>query len=310
MKRIITIQDISCVGRCSITVALPIISAAGVETAVLPTAVLSTHTAFPKFTFRDLTDEIQPISDTFRELGIGFDAIYTGYLGSPEQIRLVENFLARFRTQENLVVIDPAMADEGVLYKGFTQQFADRMAVLCSHADLILPNLTEASYMKKPVFASSVTKAFENVFRRKQEVTEPERQPEFHFDGRRVLVCEDNEINAEIARNILEMKGMEVEQAGNGAEAIEQFLSRPDSYYDAILMRRAGGTRLTAAAWRTGSCARRKACPIRAAGICSRCADRMGRMPRRSCARGARRSRISTASIRTEGSGRRRCDLF
>jgi len=91
-------------------------------------------------------------------------------------------------------------------------------------------------FMKKPVFASSVTKAFENVFRRKQEVTEPERQPEFHFDGRRVLVCEDNEINAEIARNILEMKGMEVEQAGNGAEAIEQFLSRPDSYYDAILM--------------------------------------------------------------------------
>jgi len=147
LKRIITIQDISCVGRCSITVALPIISAAGVETAVLPTAVLSTHTAFPKFTFRDLTDEIQPISDTFRELGIGFDAIYTGYLGSPEQIRLVEDFLERFRTRENLVVIDPAMADEGVLYKGFTQQFADRMAVLCSHADLILPNLTEASYM-------------------------------------------------------------------------------------------------------------------------------------------------------------------
>ena len=82
MKRILTVQDISCVGRCSLTVALPIISAAGVEAGVLPTAVLSTHTAFPKFTFCDLTDEIEGISKTFSELEIGFDAIYTGYLGS------------------------------------------------------------------------------------------------------------------------------------------------------------------------------------------------------------------------------------
>ena len=147
MKRIITIQDISCVGKCSLTVALPIISAAGVETAVLPTAVLSTHTAFPKFTFRDLTGEIEPIAETFEELGIDFDAVYTGYLGSFEQLALVEKFIKTFKTENTVVFIDPVMADNGQLYKGFTQEFADKMTELCKNADLILPNLTEASYM-------------------------------------------------------------------------------------------------------------------------------------------------------------------
>ena len=147
MKRIGTIQDISCVGKCSLTVALPIISAAGVEAAILPTAVLSTHTAFSKFTFRDLTGEINPIAETWDELGLTFDAVYTGYLGSFEQIELVEQFLERFRRAETAVFVDPAMADNGVLYKGFTQQFADRMAGLCGKADLVLPNLTEAAFM-------------------------------------------------------------------------------------------------------------------------------------------------------------------
>ncbi len=146
MKRIMTVQDISCVGKCSLTVALPIISAAGVETGVLPTAVLSTHTAFPKFTFRDLTDEIQPISDTFSELGIGFDAIYTGYLGSERQLELVSDFIDR-HGRGATVVIDPVMADNGSLYPGFTPEFAASMAKLCSRADLIIPNLTEASFM-------------------------------------------------------------------------------------------------------------------------------------------------------------------
>jgi pyridoxine kinase len=146
MKRIMTIQDISCVGKCSLTVALPIISAAGVEAGVLPTAVLSTHTAFPKFTFCDLTDEIQGISDTFLELGIDFDAIYTGYLGSFRQLQLVSDFFDRFG-KDAKVVIDPVMADNGVLYKGFTEEFAQSMAKLCGKADLIIPNLTEASFM-------------------------------------------------------------------------------------------------------------------------------------------------------------------
>ena len=147
MKRIMTVQDISCVGKCSLTVALPIISAAGVEAGVLPTAVLSTHTAFPKFTFKDLTDEITPIKDTLEELKIDFDAIYTGYLGSFLQIELVENFIDTFKKNDTFVLIDPVMADNGKLYSGFTPEFAARMAKLCAKADLVLPNLTEASFM-------------------------------------------------------------------------------------------------------------------------------------------------------------------
>ena len=147
MKRIMTIQDISCVGRCSLTVALPIISAAGVEAGVLPTAVLSTHTGFSKFTFRDLTDEITPIADTFKELNIGFDAIYTGYLGSFEQLSLVEKFIGDFKAKDTFVLIDPVMADNGTLYKGFTPEFAQAMAALCKKADLVVPNITEASFM-------------------------------------------------------------------------------------------------------------------------------------------------------------------
>lgn len=147
MKRILTVQDISCVGRCSLTVALPIVSAAGVEAGVLPTAVLSTHTMFPKFTFCDLTDEIENISTTFSELDIGFDAIYTGYLGSFRQLGLVSDLIDRHKTDSCMVVIDPAMADNGVLYKGFTPEFAAAMAGLCGKADLIIPNLTEACFM-------------------------------------------------------------------------------------------------------------------------------------------------------------------
>ena len=146
MRRIMTIQDISCVGKCSLTVALPIISAAGVEAGVLPTAVLSTHTAFPKFTFCDLTDEIQPISDTFAELGIDFDAIYTGYLGSFRQLELVSDFIDK-HGKGAVVVIDPVMADNGKLYPGFTPEFAASMAKLCGKADLVIPNMTEASFM-------------------------------------------------------------------------------------------------------------------------------------------------------------------
>ena len=147
-KRLLTIQDISCVGQCSLTVALPVISACGIETAVLPSAVLSTHTAgFSGYTFRDLTDEITPIADTFKELNIGFDAIYTGYLGSFEQLSLVEKFISDFKTKDTFVLIDPVMADNGTLYKGFTPEFAQALAALCKKADLVVPNITEASFM-------------------------------------------------------------------------------------------------------------------------------------------------------------------
>ncbi len=147
MKRILTIQDISCVGKCSLTVALPIISACGIETAVLPTAVLSTHTAFSGFTFRDLTEDVLPIAKHWKEQKIDFDAIYTGYLGSKEQIELCKKIIADFKKENNFVIIDPVMADNGELYKGFTQEFAFDMASLCSLADIVVPNITEASFM-------------------------------------------------------------------------------------------------------------------------------------------------------------------
>lgn len=160
MKRIITVQDISCVGRCSLTVALPIISAAGVEAGVLPTAVLSTHTAFPKFTFCDLTDEIESISTTFKELSLDFDAIYTGYLGSFRQLSLVSDMIDLHRSEKCLVVIDPAMADNGQLYKGFTPEFAQAMANLCAKADLVIPNLTEACLMLGIPYTESYDEQF------------------------------------------------------------------------------------------------------------------------------------------------------
>ena len=146
MKRIVTIQDLSAVGKCSLTVALPIISAMGVECAVLPTAVLSTHTMFKGFTFHDLTDEMEPISRHWQEQELGFDAIYTGYLGSDRQIALVEDFFDRFG-KTAAIIVDPAMADNGKLYPAFQPEFAKRMAGLCGKADLILPNITEACFM-------------------------------------------------------------------------------------------------------------------------------------------------------------------
>lgn len=147
MKRILSIQDISCVGKCALTVALPVISAMGVEASVIPTAVLSCHTAFSDFTFCDLTNEINPIANMLKAQGINFDAIYTGYLGSVKQINLMEQLFKEFKNDNTIIVVDPAMADYGKLYKGFTQSFADRMAQLCSKADVIVPNLTEACYM-------------------------------------------------------------------------------------------------------------------------------------------------------------------
>lgn len=145
-QRALAVHDISCVGKCSLTVALPIISAAGIEAAVLPTAVLSTHTGgFTGYTFRDLTEDIGPISEHWQALGVEFDAIYTGYLGSFRQLELVEGLFARFG--KGLVLVDPVMADDGKLYPGFTADFPSGMAKLCKRADVIAPNLTEAALL-------------------------------------------------------------------------------------------------------------------------------------------------------------------
>lgn len=147
MKRIITIQDFSCVGRCSLTVALPIISAAGIECCGIPTAALSNHTGFPKFYKRDLTDDLTNIADCIKSLGITFDAIYTGYIANVSQMDIIEELIEKFRQEKKPVFVDPVMGDGGRLYSQITDDYAERMRRLCAEADIITPNLTEAALL-------------------------------------------------------------------------------------------------------------------------------------------------------------------
>ncbi|MBQ9493618.1 MAG: pyridoxamine kinase [Oscillibacter sp.] len=147
MKRILTIQDISCLGKCSITIALPVLSAMGAETVILPTAVLSTHTMFKNFTVRDLTDQLLPIAEHWKSENVRFDAIYTGYLGSAEEIEIAKRIFEMFRTEDTLLFIDPVMGDNGKLYPAFDQAYAALNAGLCAGADIIVPNITEACLM-------------------------------------------------------------------------------------------------------------------------------------------------------------------
>ena len=143
--KVLTIQDISCVGQCSLTVALPILSAAGQETCILPSAVLSTHTAgFSGYTFRDLTEDIPSIAAHWKKEGISFDAVYTGYLGSTEQIDYVMEIMKELGADGCVTFVDPAMADNGKLYPAFDDAFVEEMKKLAFSADMILPNITEA----------------------------------------------------------------------------------------------------------------------------------------------------------------------
>lgn len=147
-KRVAAIHDISCFGKCSLTVALPIISAAGIECAGIPTAVLSTHTGgFSGYTFRDLTEDIMPVANHWKKEGLTFDAVYTGYLGSVEQIDLVCEAVDTFGTKDTMLIVDPVMADHGKLYGGFPENFPKEMVRLCAKADIITPNITEAAFM-------------------------------------------------------------------------------------------------------------------------------------------------------------------
>ena len=147
MKRVLTVQDISCLGKCSLTIALPVISALGVETVILPTAVLSTHTMFKNFTCKDLSDQLGPITDHWKSEGVRFDAIYTGYLGTIEQIEQIKSIFRKFKDEGTLIFVDPVMADNGKLYPAFDMEYAKENAKLCGEADIIVPNITEASFM-------------------------------------------------------------------------------------------------------------------------------------------------------------------
>lgn len=147
-KRIVTLQDISCVGQCSLTVALPVISAFGIETAIIPSAVLSTHTGgFSGFTFRDLSDDIPLILKHWKKENILFDAVYTGYLGNACQIDYALELKRDFTVEGAPLVVDPAMADNGKLYAGFDMAFVEKMRSLCANADVVLPNITEAALL-------------------------------------------------------------------------------------------------------------------------------------------------------------------
>ena len=148
MKKVFAIHDISGIGKCSLTAALPIISAAGVECCPIPTAVLSTQTGdIDGYTFRDLTQDLENYIHHWKILGIEPDCIYSGYLGSKSQIDIISNLIDETKEYNPLIVIDPAMADFGELYRGFTNDFAGKMKKLCKKADIIVPNITEASIL-------------------------------------------------------------------------------------------------------------------------------------------------------------------
>ncbi|MBQ7487107.1 MAG: pyridoxamine kinase [Clostridia bacterium] len=160
MKRILTIQDISCFGKCSLTIALPILSAMGIETVILPTALLSTHTMFKGFTCKDLSDQLIPITDHWKREGITFDAIYTGYLGTEAEIDTVTGIINAFRNENTIVFVDPVMGDNGRLYTGFNEHYAEKNAGLCAIADIIDPNITEAAFLTGIPYREEYTEAY------------------------------------------------------------------------------------------------------------------------------------------------------
>ena len=156
-KRLVAINDVSGFGRCSLTVASPIISASGIECVCMPTAVLSTHTGgFSGYTYRDLTNDMPLITRHWKSIDLKFDAIYSGFLGSIEQIDIVKDFIKNFKTDDNILIADPCMADLGKMYILFDENFAKKMTSLCALADIILPNITEASFMTDTEYIDGV----------------------------------------------------------------------------------------------------------------------------------------------------------
>lgn len=157
VRRIAAVHDLSGVGRVSLTVVIPILSTMGFDVCPLPTAILSNHTQYENFTFLDLTDEMPAIIDHWEKLGVDFEAIYTGYLGSPRQIRIVADFIERFRTPDTLVVVDPVLGDNGRLYNKITDEMVSEMRTLAARADVLTPNLSELFALLNEPFRSECT---------------------------------------------------------------------------------------------------------------------------------------------------------
>ena len=160
-KKIITVQDISCYGQCSITVALPILSAFGFETAILPSAILSTHTSgFKRFVVHDLSPQMPEFINHWMEEGIKYDCLYTGYLGSTEHFQYVKRIKNELMNQNPLTVVDPVMGDNGKLYPVFNLDYVEEMKKLLKEADIILPNITEASFLTGLPFKTQYDKDY------------------------------------------------------------------------------------------------------------------------------------------------------
>ena len=165
--RVLAVNDISCVGKCSLTVALPIISASGVTCDILPTAILSTHTGgFEGYTFRDLSEDIPAILAHWKKLGLQYDFIVSGYLGSIEQIDMVKEIKRNFLKDGGLMVVDPVMGDNGKLYAHFDKPFVEQMKGLCSVADIIVPNLTEACCLTDTDYSTVTEQSYPEIIRK------------------------------------------------------------------------------------------------------------------------------------------------
>ena len=147
VKKVAAVHDLSGMGRVSLTVVIPVLSTMGFQVCPLPTAVLSNHTQYPSFSFLDLTDEMPRIIAEWEKLGVQFDAIYTGYLGSPRQVHIVSDFIDSFRQPDSLVMIDPVLGDNGKLYANFDMDMVKEMQQLIKKADVITPNMTELFYL-------------------------------------------------------------------------------------------------------------------------------------------------------------------
>lgn len=197
-KRVLTVQDISCIGQCSLTVALPILSVCGHETVVLPSAVLSSHTGgFHGNTFRDLTEDFPDIRKHWCREGIFFDAIYTGYLGSEKQIDYVRELIRTTKKSGAPVIVDPAMADNGKLYSGFTPAYVGHMEQLCVEADYLLPNITEACLLTgmdyRADFGADIDDLLDALFKQFPKATVILTGIGFHKGETGVFICKGNE---------------------------------------------------------------------------------------------------------------------